>query len=338
MSLILNETTKTIQARGRNKHYCIAYSGGADSHVLLHIMASISQQIGLAGLRAVHINHQLQETAFEWEKHCADICDQLSVPFYHTRIDIKLRRGDSLEAVARDARYEKMASMLKPKEVLLTAHHQDDQAETLLLQLLRGAGVKGLAAMPQKKPIAEGSLFRPFLQFTRQQILEYAHTHELRWVEDKSNSDINFNRNYLRHKVMPLIQARWPQCGKTLSRSAQHCSSADNLISELAQLDLHKCRGESERVLLVNAMLTLSLSRRNQVFRYWMSEQYKCIPTQGQLLQINNMLFARGDAQACVAVGEIEIRRHLDRIHIMEALVPHDANQVLVWRLDSDCT
>ena len=188
--------------------YHVAFSGGVDSHVLLHLLAS--QRETLPGsLGAVHVNHHIQQHAGDWEVHCRSVCEELDIPCHFLRVDGKARRGESPEAAARTARYRALADWLPADAVLLTGQHRDDQAETLLLQLLRGAGPRGLAAMPVVTELGNGRLVRPLLALRRADILDYAHQHRLRWVEDPSNADTRYDRNLLRHRVMPLLQQHW---------------------------------------------------------------------------------------------------------------------------------
>ncbi|MCL5802079.1 MAG: tRNA lysidine(34) synthetase TilS, partial [Gammaproteobacteria bacterium] len=203
--------------------YWVAYSGGLDSHVLLHALAHLAAASdstrphkilpppltgggrGEGGfeLHAVHVDHGLQPNSAQWVKHCEEVCAELQIPLHSLQIKIKLEQGESLEAAARDARYQAIAVLIEDGDALLTAHHQDDQAETVLLQLLRGAGPAGLAGMPECSAFSKGLHVRPLLNFTQAQLRIYAETHHLAWVEDHSNRDLRFDRNYLRHEITP---------------------------------------------------------------------------------------------------------------------------------------
>ena len=193
-------------------------------------------------LAAIYVDHGLQAASAGWGKHCARSCRDLDVPFRVLKINARPAPGESPEAAARRARYAALAVELEPDAALLTAHHRDDQAETLLLQLLRGAGPHGLAAMPAAARLGQGWLLRPLLDLDRADLLAYAHEHGLRWIEDASNADTGFDRNYLRHRILPLLRERWPAANRTLARSARWCAeTADWLDAEAAaDLDPHR--------------------------------------------------------------------------------------------------
>jgi tRNA(Ile)-lysidine synthase len=193
----------------------VAYSGGLDSHVLLHALVS---QFAPAALRlqAVHVDHGLASDAAAWARHCQRVCAALGVPLRRIRVNARPSKGESPEAAAREARYGALRSLLRGRECLLTAHHQDDQAETVLLQLLRGAGVRGLAAMPRLMPFGAGWLARPLLQWPREALCAYARRQHLDWVEDASNHDKGIDRNLLRQEVIPVLRRRWPAVCRVL--------------------------------------------------------------------------------------------------------------------------
>lgn len=199
----------------------VGYSGGLDSHVLLHGLAMHRPYWLTQKLEAIYVDHGLQTASAVWGEHCAEVCRDLNMPFRVLKIDARPVPGESPEAAARRARYAALAAELGFDSALLTAHHRDDQAETLLLQLLRGAGPYGLAAMPAVSRLGQGRLLRPFLEVDRAELLAYAGKHGLRWIEDASNTDTGFDRNYLRHRVLPLLRERWPAVNRTLSRSAR---------------------------------------------------------------------------------------------------------------------
>lgn len=217
-------------------HWHIAFSGGLDSTVLLHLLANLAKTESLPALSAIHVHHGLQAAADAWPAHCQAVCDELAVPLQVVRVQVQ--SGASLERAARDARYAAFSAAVQARDVLLTGQHRDDQAETLLFRLLRGAGVRGLCGMPAQRVMGQGSLVRPLLDVTRAELETYAQDHGLRWVEDPSNQDRQFSRNYLRHQVMPLLTGRWPQTHASMARSAAHLREAQGLLDELAQIDL----------------------------------------------------------------------------------------------------
>jgi tRNA(Ile)-lysidine synthase len=252
----------------------IALSGGLDSTVLLHLLASLGQTEALPPLSAMHIHHGLQASADAWPAHCQRVCDALGVPLLIQSVQVP--SGTSLERAARDARYAAFKAVLGAGEVLLAAQHRDDQAETLLFRLLRGAGVAGLAAMPPSRPLGVGHLLRPLLNCSRAELQAYAVEHQLCWVEDPSNLDKHFSRNYLRHQVMPILSGRWPQAAASMARTAGHLSEAAELLDELAQQDLQLVRTPCSvgwlnlPSLAMVPMRALSDARQRNALRYWL--------------------------------------------------------------------
>jgi len=196
----------------------VGYSGGVDSHALLHLVATSNVKTAYL-TKVIHVNHGISVHAHEWEAHCKNVCETLGLELITVRSTVEKDKGDSLEAKARECRYGAFESVFEKNDVMLTAHHQDDQAETLLLQLFRGAGPKGLSSMPSIRALAGGHLVRPLLNVTRDDIERYAQYHKLQYIVDDSNKDTTFDRNYIRHQVMPMIKDRWPSAAKALKRS-----------------------------------------------------------------------------------------------------------------------
>ena len=254
--------------------WCVALSGGLDSTVLLHLLASLARREALPPLSAIHIHHGLQTAADAWPAHCRELCAALSVPLQVEHVQVA--PGASLEQAARQARYAAFAARLGVDEVLLTAQHRDDQAETLLFRLLRGAGVQGLSAMPASRPLGTGQLVRPLLNCSRDELLAYAREHGLAWVEDPSNADERFSRNYLRRQVMPALLRRWPQASANIARSAAHLSEAGQLLDELARQDVAAAEVSGEFVwlglpsLALPTLRGLSEPRQRNALRYWL--------------------------------------------------------------------
>ena len=184
------------------KRINIAFSGGVDSTVLLHATNSLCDQVKHE-IRAIHINHQIHTDAHQWEKSCLVYCQSINVNFFSINVDISPHRGSGIEGAARKARYQAFAEHLKEDDILLMAHHADDQVETVLLQLFRGTGLHGLAGCANSRPVGKAMLFRPFMNLSRQQIIEYANENNLTWLNDPSNDSMTHDRNYLRHQVMP---------------------------------------------------------------------------------------------------------------------------------------
>jgi tRNA(Ile)-lysidine synthase len=255
--------------------WTVAFSGGLDSTVLLHVLVGLSRRLALPPLRAVHVQHGLQAVALAWPEHCQRFCDGLEVPLLHSVVQVA--PGASLEQAARNARYAAFVELLGADELLLTAQHRDDQAETLLFRLLRGAGTRGLAAMPVSRALGRGQLVRPLLDVSRGELEDYARSNGLEWVEDPSNSDLRFSRNFLRQQVLPLLTQRWPQAMASMARTAAHLSEAQGLLDELAQADLVTIEPGARFAwlplpsLALAPLLALSVARQRNVLRHWLA-------------------------------------------------------------------
>lgn len=252
----------------------IAFSGGLDSTVLLHLLADLSRHQRFPPLSAIHIHHGLQAVAASWPGHCRQMCQILGVPLQV--VDVQVRAEASLEQAARNARYAAFDEALQVGEVLLTAQHCDDQAETLLFRLLRGAGVRGLAAMPSRRVLGKGHLVRPLLDESRALLEAYAHEQGLSWIEDPSNKDSRFSRNYLRSHVLPMMIARWPQAVSSMTRSAAHLAEAQGLLDELALQDIASADTPCPWPWLglpsleLAPLEELSVPRQRNVLRHWL--------------------------------------------------------------------
>ncbi|AXM98288.1 tRNA lysidine(34) synthetase TilS [Pseudomonas plecoglossicida] len=252
----------------------IAFSGGLDSTVLLHLLADHARRHATPPLHAIHIHHGLQPAADTWPAHCEAVCERLGIEL--SVVHVQVAPGASLEQAARDARYAAFERILGPGDVLFTGQHREDQAETLLFRLLRGAGLRGLAGMPLQRPLGQGSLARPLLMCSRQQLHDHAKAHGLIWVDDPSNSDSAFARNFLRNDVMPLLQQRWPQASQNLARCAGHLGEAQGLLDELAQADLATAGDGAATAwsgldsLDLATLVALSPARQRNALQYWL--------------------------------------------------------------------
>ncbi|MEO4046244.1 tRNA lysidine(34) synthetase TilS [Pseudomonas sp. CAU 1711] len=253
----------------------VALSGGLDSSVLLHLLAKLGERERLPPLSAIHVHHGLQAAADAWPAHCQAFCDGLGVPLHIERV--RVERGASLERAAREARYAAFANRLGAGELLLTGQHRDDQAETLLLRLLRGAGVRGLAGMPSTRALGGGWLVRPLLRASRAELEAYARRQGLAWVEDPSNVDTRLARNFLRREVLPSLARHWPQAGAGLARAAEHLRESESLLGELAELDLEAARSDSPFAwlglpsLALQPLAQLSEARQRNALRHWLA-------------------------------------------------------------------
>ncbi len=332
MRFTLDRLLAAIKRFPPARRYWVAYSGGLDSHALLHALYSLRDSLPAEILCAVHVNHGLNPASAAWSRHCVTVCNDLGITCRVLEVDAHPRKGDSPEEAARTARYHAIASLMESTDGLLTAHHQDDQVETVLLQLLRGAGPKGLAAMPRQDPFAAGWRGRPLLDFSRAGILAYARSRQLRWIEDESNHDPRIERNFLRHEVVPLLRSHWPNLGLTLSRTAAHCGEAAELLEQLAAQD-YELYVDSGR-LDIALLKTLDPARQRNLLRHWIKKQGYPLPATAHLRRIlTEMLPAAEDAVPVVEWSGAEIRRYRNQLYVMAPLPPHDNNRILEWDL-----
>lgn len=243
----------------------VAYSGGVDSHVLLHYL---KVKLSLS-IMAVHVNHGLSKLADQWQQHCEAVCDSLDVPLQSTRVNVSSK--GSVEANARDARYEVFDQLLQADDVLLMAHHQDDQIETVLFNLVRGHAPFGIQGIPRTRPLGSGQLLRPLLSVPKIEIDAYAQAEGLVWVNDESNDDTSFDRNYLRHEVVPGLKRRWPKLGEALDSSLERTEGYQQLIDSIVEKDLSRLRAK-EGQLALDGFLQLPELRQKLLLRHWLDE------------------------------------------------------------------
>lgn len=309
------------------KRYLVAYSGGLDSHVLLHLC---SQNTNLP-VRAVHIHHGLQSEADQWSVHCAEVCSVLQIPFKTIHVDASKRSGESPEESARKARYQALKAELEPGDCLLTAHHQDDQSETVLLQLFRGAGPAGLAAMPVISESNQGFHARPMLDFSRAEIEGYARENALGWIDDPSNTDTDFDRNLLRQRIIPDIKQRWSGLGDSLSKVALQQQDVLEIIEAMATLDLSAIVTQQHNILSIKALRKLSSARQLNALRLWIHQCAEDVPTANVLHElVDSLLPAADDACPEVCWGSSEIRRFQDGLYCLKK-TEHDVAEIYEW-------
>ena len=309
----------------------VGFSGGLDSTVLLHALSRNPQQVQ-QGLRAVHVHHGLHAEADRWAEHCVDLCKALGVALQVVPVEVQRDAGDGLEAAARKARYTAFEQQMQAGEVLVTAHHRDDQAETFLLRALRGSGPDGLAAMRPWRPFATGRHWRPLLQIPRQWLLDYAQAHGLAWQEDPSNLDTHHDRNFLRQQVMPLLRERWPQADQALLRSALLSADAVELLEQEDRAALQQVQSADACCLSASALLALPAPRRARVLRRWIeSLGLPPLPREGVAHIESDLLPARRDASAKFHWGEIEIQRWRDLLHVQRLREPLPPDWQTEW-------
>lgn len=320
------DALELVRVHGPFSALYVAYSGGVDSHVLLHQLVCLRDEIGIP-IKAIHVNHHLQPAADDWAAHCRQVCERLNVPL--RIVDIAPEGGGNLEARARAARYAAWEDMLLPGECLCTAHHRDDQAETVLLRLLRGSGVDGLGAMPTSRALGGGRLLRPFLQVSRQAIIAYADEHDLNYVDDPSNRSLSHDRNYLRHVVIPAVEERWPDARGTLARFADAAAESRRLGLDLAEID-----GLPDGPVLDCAVLwALPGRRRRNLLRAWLQRLSIRPPGRLRLEQgLHDLLHAGDDRRPELRWPEGRIRRYRDSLYADDGVDPPPLSAARPWR------
>ena len=299
--------------------YILAYSGGLDSTVLAHALTSAATGIPVV---AVHIDHSLHPESGRWSEHCRDFAAELGIEFRCRKVAVQLESGKGPEASAREARYAALHAEIEPGDWLLSAHHREDQAETLLLNLVRGSGPAGIAGIGAARRFGSGWLVRPLLHVDRAALLSYADTHGLQWLEDPSNTDRRFDRNFLRHEVLPRLKTRWPDIAARLQRSARHAGEAAALLADLAGIDLDALGGRAER-LPVDGLRALPRARQRNLVRYALRVCGRSTPTALQLDRIlDEVLPAREDAQPQVTWPGASVRRYRNGLYLLPEVLP----------------
>lgn len=313
--------TPLQQQLGSSRQILVAYSGGLDSSVLLHQLVLLREQCPALRVRAIHVHHGLSPCAEQWVSHCQQQCAGWQVPLTVVRVKVNAR-GKGTEAAAREVRYQAFIRHLEPGEALVTAQHQDDQCETLLLALKRGSGPAGLSAMPASRPLGEHRLIRPLLSQRRQQLEQWALQHQLRWIEDESNQDTHYDRNFLRQQIIPQLQARWPSWVPAVARSAALCAEQEQLLDELLAESLAQLL-RPDGSLLIKPLFTMSIARRAALLRRWIAYHGGKMPARAALQRINDeILGCRMDASPCLRLGQHEIRRYRDALYWLPVVTP----------------
>lgn len=294
----------------------LALSGGLDSCVLLHLLVAVQKRISFT-LHALHVHHGLSPNADQWTDFCVCLCEQLNTPIEIVRLTLDKQSGKGIEAEARTLRYAALFDYRidgeKP-DYVVTAHHQDDQAETLLLQLFRGAGLKGLAAMAQIDDHKQ--LLRPLLQTPRQELEHYAKTHAITWCDDESNANTYYERNFVRHEVMPILEQRNPAVKTVIARTAFHMAEASQLLDTLAAMDAAPLLNDSS--LCLQGLRALGNARAKNCLRWWLAQNQLPMPNAEHLGELLEQLFtAKPDANIHVQIQHMSLRRYQDRAYLV---------------------
>lgn len=304
----------------------VALSGGLDSSVLLHALAKMPEARA-RGLRALHVDHGLHADSARWVEHCRGLAHALIVPFESIKVAVTRASGEGLEAAARTARYAALAQHLGQGELLAVAQHRDDQSETVLLKLLRGAGPEGLGGMRCLRAFAQGYLWRPLLSLPRSILRQYADTHALQWIDDPSNADDALSRNFLRHQILPRLRQHWIECDTALAHTAQWNRSAADFIHQHAQEARVRLQGPDPATLRWREWMDLPQALRDPVLRLWLRDLDLAEPTHAQAIELHRQL-RDGAAHTlpCVRWAGVEMRRYRDLLYAMRPLpmVPPD--------------
>jgi len=329
---LLCDTSEVLLAHiKQGDHLTIALSGGIDSVVLLHVLAKLSKQLQFK-LSAVHVNHGISSNASLWSRFCCSLCHTYGISIYVAHLQIKKEAGISLEAIAREERYRVFSHM--QANYLVLAQHLDDQAETLLLQLFRGAGVRGLSAMPiirKQASDAAPQILRPLLDISRSRIEAYARQNKLNWINDESNDNIAFNRNFLRHEILPILRERYPNYPKTLLRTSRHLSEASLLLDELAEIDSAHCLSSGK--LQVDYLRELSFPRAKNLLRYTLLKHSITLPSTAKIENILNQLLSLGmDNQFHISFGDTGIRCYKGAIYLLPGKTLPQESKQFIWR------
>ena len=312
----------------------VALSGGADSAALLAAVSVLDSGVRGLPVRAVHVDHGLQTAAASFGEACVALCERLHIPLTVVRVMVRTPPGSSIEAAARDARYAALEQELKPGECLLTAHHSEDQAETLLLQALRGAGLKGMSAMPICRPLGPGWHLRPLLDVPQSELLAFGARAAGASVIDPMNEDLRFDRGYLRRRVWPLIELRWPGAAATLARTARHVADAQELLDRTAAADVGRLRDGD--ALSVPGLRAMGAKERINALRLWLCDADVEPPTTRRLNEaLRQILEAQVDHLPAIVWGDHALRRYRQRVFLTHAHPPR-LEGTPHWRVASD--
>ncbi|CNE87601.1 tRNA(Ile)-lysidine synthetase [Yersinia nurmii] len=314
--------------------FLVGFSGGLDSSVLLHALVQLrASLLPSLTLRAIHIHHGLNPLAENWVEHCQAQCQGWNVPFEVVRVQLDTRHS-GIEAAARTARYQAFSSHLAVGETLLTAQHLDDQSETFLLALKRGSGPAGLSSMAAVMPFADSQILRPLLAISRKQLERYAEDCQLEWIEDDSNQDDRFDRNFLRLKVLPVLSERWPHFSRSVARSAELCAEQEQLLDELLSESLAQLR-QPDGSLAINGLALMSEAKRGALLRRWLAEKGVAMPAREQLQRIwNEVALARADAEPVLELAPHQVRRFRQHLYVLPRLEAI-TTPVLPWSVPS---
>ncbi|MAZ88511.1 MAG: tRNA lysidine(34) synthetase TilS [Cellvibrionaceae bacterium] len=318
-SLVLDTLRRFVVEHPQVKRWLVAYSGGLDSSVLLKALRELQLDVEV---EAVHVNHGLSDHANAWQDHCQRCCQELGVKLHTQSVEVQ-RQGRGLEDAAREARYSVFESLMDADTALLLGHHADDQAETLMMRLMRGSGTRGMAGIQASRPLAQGILCRPLLSLEQEQLRQQAQAWQLRWIDDESNDSDAFDRNFLRLAVIPALKQRWPHLAQRAAQTAHWCREADQLVLEVAAEDLARVQPRSERLgasLDWTVWRDLSDYRRGNLLRLWCESQRLDLPERVHLDELSTQFLRQSpDSSGEVCWGNVCIRYFRQRLYCLAA-------------------
>lgn len=312
--------------------YRVAFSGGPDSTALLCALVALGDRVP-SPVNAIHVDHRIHPGSTRWATHCQAVCTRLGVPLTSLVVSVDAQDPSGPEAAARRARYAALAACLAPGELVLTAHHRDDQVETVLLALLRGSGPEGLAGMPRWRPLGAGGLARPLLDVDRAALHAYAERCGVATVADPSNDSARLARGHLRQRVVPALAAYWSGHGEAVARSARLCAEAATILSEVGRADRARCAGPRTDTLSVAGLTALSLPRQRNALRIWLRERGLPTPSEAVLAELVRQVHASDDRQPRVTWPGGEVRRFAGSLYAMGPVRPLGVRGLMPWRL-----
>lgn len=326
--MLLEQFSQRLQQLAPNQtQFLIGFSGGLDSTALLALFAKLREKQPHFQLRAIHIHHGLSSNADAWATHCENLCQQFQIPLLIQRVNVNMANG--IEAGARQARYEAIAQHIFPQEWLATAHHLQDQTETFFLALKRGSGLQGLSAMQAQSTVYNVPIFRPLLSFNRQQLLNFVQQQGITWIEDESNADNQYDRNFLRNQILPDLRQRWGHFDSAVQRCAQHCYEQQQLLNELLAEEYQKNVDKTDRTFKVQHFADYSAIKQRALLRLWLQECGVAMPSLVQLEHlISDVIFAKPDTQPQFRLENNIVRRYQHKLFITPIFTDISSNDI----------
>ena len=311
MHIVEKEFKSFIELYKETKTFNIAYSGGVDSQVLLHLSNKYIQK----KIKALHVNHSISKNSLKWQNFC-----EKTASFYNIDLETKTFNlkdvKSNLEEKARELRYAFFSENIDNESVIMTGHHLDDQAETFILRLMRGAGVDGLSSMSAERQFDKGLLIRPLLTVSKEEIIDYAKSENLEWVEDESNKDTHYDRNFIRNEVMPLLKTRWSHANKSIARSAKHCEKTKKQTASISELNLSSVYGDHRNKIDLSKLLKYSKEEQKNVIRTWLKTKEQKMPNEKALNSIiEDVLCSSIDSSACFETKTYSIKKSFNTIY-----------------------